>query len=201
MLQQELDVVNRGGILAFVKFDHIGFTVHWCLIWSDEMGLGKTIQMIALMVANPPNSEHQVNKPQVQAEEEEVEEIVANSKGKSKVLATAKKMGYGKTTLIVAPASLLHQVRTRMKHNLDHHWGYCQWREEIETKCQDGLLRIHIHHGKYKLKTVKELRAFDVCTRCPVVHRVSSMCFPGDLSILSNTHGRFSYQTWQVRSE
>lgn len=78
------------------------------------MGLGKTIQLIALMVANQPNSEHQVNNPRVQdaeevVEEEEEEDDEVDTKRKGK---TAKKVGYSKTTLIVAPASLLHQVCT-----------------------------------------------------------------------------------------
>ncbi|KAF8588075.1 hypothetical protein K439DRAFT_703082 [Ramaria rubella] len=40
--------------------------------------------------------------------------------------------------------------RTRVRRRLRNGW------------VTDGLLRVHIHHGKYKLKTVKELREYDV---------------------------------------
>ena len=79
------------------------------MFFSDEMGLGKTIQIIALMVSNQRNSRHQLNKDGLQVADEDEEEPEPKAKGKMK--ARAKRVGYGKTTLIVAPASLLHQVR------------------------------------------------------------------------------------------
>jgi SNF2 family DNA or RNA helicase len=70
------------------------------------MGLGKVVQMIALMVANQRDSGHQLHKPEIHDDDDDEEE----TKGKGKLKAKPKKMGYGKTTLIVAPASLFHQV-------------------------------------------------------------------------------------------
>lgn len=56
---------------------------------------------------------------------------------------------YPQVTLIVAPTALL-----------------AQWKEEIETHCKKREFRVVIHHGKNKIKTVKELRDMDVviCT-------------------------------------
>jgi len=105
------------------------------------MGLGKTFQMIALMVVNQRDSD-QSTRCDLDDEDEDDEQPV---KGKGQSKPKPNKIGFGKTTLIVAPASLLRQ-----------------WREEIETKCQEGLLRVHIHHGKGKLMTVKGLRQYDV---------------------------------------
>ncbi|GJJ14040.1 hypothetical protein Clacol_008297 [Clathrus columnatus] len=108
-------------------------------ILADEMGLGKTIQIIALIALNPRGSKFQKGSV---ASGNGDDEKHSQPRGN---LNKARKSDFSKTTLVVVPASLLRQ-----------------WKEEIETKCQDGLLRVHIHHGKDKLKTVKELRAFDV---------------------------------------
>lgn len=73
------------------------------------MGLGKTIQIIALMVANQRNSRHQVNNAGIHVGEDE-DELEAEVRGEGKLKAKANRAEYGKTTLIVAPASLLHQA-------------------------------------------------------------------------------------------
>ena len=49
-----------------------------------------------------------------------------------------------RTTLIVLPAALL-----------------TQWREEIEEKTND-VFKVHIHHGKDKLKKLSAMRDKDV---------------------------------------
>lgn len=76
------------------------------------MGLGKTVQLIALMMMNPPDE---------------------NSQNKS--------------TLIVAPVALLEQ-----------------WKKEIESKTNEGLISVHIYHtsNPRKAKTKKILQSYDV---------------------------------------
>jgi SNF2 family DNA or RNA helicase len=78
------------------------------------MGLGKTIQIIALMVTNSRGSRHDSAQGQDSEEEDGEAEPTGNVKAKSKAKAgqtQPKKAGWSKTTLIVAPASLLRQVR------------------------------------------------------------------------------------------
>ncbi|KAF5329445.1 hypothetical protein D9619_009161 [Psilocybe cf. subviscida] len=48
------------------------------------------------------------------------------------------------TTLVVVPAALLQQ-----------------WKDEIDSKT-NGMFTVHVHHGKDKLKTVKEVKSKDV---------------------------------------
>ncbi|KAI9345261.1 SNF2 family N-terminal domain-containing protein [Obelidium mucronatum] len=50
-----------------------------------------------------------------------------------------------KTTLIIAPVSLLNQ-----------------WKNEIESKTEPGSLSVLMHHGKSRAKSVRELTSFDV---------------------------------------
>jgi SNF2 family DNA or RNA helicase len=70
-----------------------------------------------------------------------------------------------RTTLIVMPAALLHQVRSLVyvRHTFAH--ARLQWKEELESKTND-LFTVHIHHTKDKLKTVEALQSKDVsdCT-------------------------------------
>ncbi|KAL5520215.1 hypothetical protein ACEPAG_9428 [Sanghuangporus baumii] len=100
-------------------------------ILADAMGLGKTIQMIATMVFNRPPS---------RTVEFEFFERRRLDKGKAKEVQQERK-----TTLVLAPASLLQQ-----------------WYEEFDDKVDPGVFRVHIHHGRDKLKTVKEIEEYDV---------------------------------------
>ncbi|TDL27983.1 hypothetical protein BD410DRAFT_781917 [Rickenella mellea] len=52
--------------------------------------------------------------------------------------------GGPRTTLIVVPVALLEQ-----------------WKDEIETK-SNGLFRVHIHHGRGKMKSPDQMRRYDV---------------------------------------
>ncbi|KIJ41077.1 hypothetical protein M422DRAFT_229883 [Sphaerobolus stellatus SS14] len=110
---------------------------------ADEMGLGKTVQVIALMVQNQRDSVHNLNGQDDVTDDEEPEpKERGGQRGKQK---SKKPKNFSRTTLVVVPASLLRQ-----------------WKEEIETKCQEGLLKVRIHHGKDKLKATREVRSYDV---------------------------------------
>ncbi|KAL5496134.1 hypothetical protein ACEPAH_3051 [Sanghuangporus vaninii] len=100
-------------------------------ILADAMGLGKTIQMIATMV---------FDRPPPRTVEYDFFERRHLDKGKAKEVQQERK-----TTLVLAPASLLQQ-----------------WYEEFDDKVAPGVFRVHIHHGKDKLKTVKEIEEYDV---------------------------------------
>ena len=38
-----------------------------------------------------------------------------------------------------------------------------QWYEEVLEKTEPNTLKVHIHHGKDKLRTVEDLKKYDVC--------------------------------------
>ncbi|TDL15102.1 hypothetical protein BD410DRAFT_796684 [Rickenella mellea] len=140
MLEQERDDEKLGGILA------------------DAMGIGKTVQMLATMVMNAP--------AKVKEQEEDDDEILifdgeshrrfieGNSAGKKK----GKDKEERRTTLVLAPASLLQQ-----------------WFEEVTDKCDPTAFRAHIHHGKDKLKTVDEVGKYDVVI---TTYQTLNMDFP-----------------------
>ncbi|KAF8486693.1 SNF2 family N-terminal domain-containing protein [Gautieria morchelliformis] len=65
-----------------------------------------------------------------------------------------------KSTLVVAPAALLEQ-----------------WAAEFRQRTQNGLFFVHIHHGKEKLRSTKEVQQYDV-----VITTYQTLCadFPKD---------------------
>ncbi|CAE6440516.1 unnamed protein product [Rhizoctonia solani] len=79
--------------------------------------------------------------------------ILADDMGLGKTMQTIalivknqpEKRNPRKSTLVVAPAALLDQ-----------------WREEILSRTDDGLLKVRIHHGKDKLRSVNEVKKYDI---------------------------------------
>ncbi|KAF9518340.1 hypothetical protein BS47DRAFT_1389234 [Hydnum rufescens UP504] len=69
-----------------------------------------------------------------------VDWMVAQENSRIKGGVLADDMGLGKTVQTIAT----------------------MWKSEIETKTEDDLLRVHIHHGSHKLKTMKDVRKFDI---------------------------------------
>jgi SNF2 family DNA or RNA helicase len=53
-----------------------------------------------------------------------------------------------RSTLIIVPGALMQQ-----------------WKDEIDSKTCDGLFRVHIHHGKDKLKNTQQVAKYDVSFR------------------------------------
>ncbi|QRV98450.1 DNA repair protein RAD5 [Ceratobasidium sp. AG-Ba] len=79
--------------------------------------------------------------------------ILADDMGLGKTMQTIalivmnrpEKKNPRKGTLIVAPAALL-----------------AQWRQEILDRTEDNTFRVHIHHGKDKLKSTAEVKKYDI---------------------------------------
>ncbi|ESN96427.1 hypothetical protein HELRODRAFT_95427 [Helobdella robusta] len=96
-------------------------------ILADDMGLGKTLTMISL--------------------------VLKQKQEKSEMQSTSKTSWIGKSnrkvesggTLIICPASLLHQ-----------------WRIEIEKRLMPGLLDVLVYHGPSRRCSVESLCQFDV---------------------------------------
>ena len=89
--------------------------------------------------------------------ESDLSECLQSENGKGK-----QKQKERRTTLVIAPACLLQQVCVYIKDSHPHliitrH----QWYEEITEKT-NGIFRVHIHHGKKKLKSVEEIEGYDV---------------------------------------
>lgn len=74
-----------------------------------------------------------------------------------------------RTTLIIVPAALL-----------------LQWKEELLTKTNE-IFSVHIHHGKDKLKTVDEVRKWDVCSE-PIYDIMSNIWHAFGKVIITTYH-------------
>ncbi|KAG1654624.1 Transcription termination factor 2 [Nymphon striatum] len=95
-------------------------------ILADDMGLGKTLTMISLILM----------KREIMDEKED--DWFSNSKFKDNVVKA-------KTTLIVCPASLLHQ-----------------WAQEITDRCLSGCLKVLIYHGPSRERNIQRIVGHDV---------------------------------------
>ncbi|CAE6483099.1 unnamed protein product [Rhizoctonia solani] len=79
--------------------------------------------------------------------------ILADDMGLGKTMQTIalivknppEKKNPRKNTLVVAPAALLDQ-----------------WKDEILSRTDDGLLKVKIHHGKEKLRSAAEVKKYDI---------------------------------------
>ncbi|XP_014667810.1 PREDICTED: transcription termination factor 2-like [Priapulus caudatus] len=98
-------------------------------ILADDMGLGKTLTMISLVLK------------QKQAKVEDEEAATAEWFDKTKAKGLVRSGG----TLIIAPASLVHQ-----------------WHKEIERHCNRGLLKVLLYHGPNREKSVRMIASHDV---------------------------------------
>lgn len=115
-------------------------------ILADDMGLGKTLTILAyLKMIKDEREEHASSKKEKQEreqEEEEVDELANDSfnsksylkrikKKKDKRESSAKRL----KTLIILPASLLHQ-----------------WQGEIKSKFERDSFKIHVYHEANRKK-------------------------------------------------
>nr|XP_047136121.1 transcription termination factor 2 [Hydra vulgaris] len=91
-------------------------------ILADDMGLGKTLTIISLALKSKQESLSQIKEP------------VINSQ-----------LVFSKATLIICPASLVHQ-----------------WHKEIERRVDKLKLTVCVYHGSTREKRIKKLASYDM---------------------------------------
>ncbi|ESO95145.1 hypothetical protein LOTGIDRAFT_232224 [Lottia gigantea] len=103
-------------------------------ILADDMGLGKTLTSISLILKQRERRETGSKEEQSTwlNRDKQLEKL-----GKSVVKSNA--------TLIVCPASLVHQ-----------------WHKEIERRCQGGLLKVLLYHGANRERNILKLADNDI---------------------------------------
>ncbi|CAH1783191.1 unnamed protein product [Owenia fusiformis] len=101
-------------------------------ILADDMGLGKTLTMISLTLLQKQIREKQVKEKTKPKEDEWLSKL-----GQGIVKSHA--------TLIVCPASLVHQ-----------------WKTEIERRCKPGTLKVILYHGPNREPDINKLAESDV---------------------------------------
>ncbi|BFY97124.1 hypothetical protein BsWGS_00165 [Bradybaena similaris] len=100
-------------------------------ILADDMGLGKTLTTISHIISH-----------KVARSEGSKDDWLSRDKQVEKLEKAVKKSG---STLIVAPASLVHQ-----------------WAKEIERRCKPGLLKFIVYHGPNRERNIQKLIDSDV---------------------------------------
>ncbi|XP_074643058.1 transcription termination factor 2-like [Tubulanus polymorphus] len=102
-------------------------------ILADDMGLGKTLTMISLIMNQKErNPDKDAASSEWLSKEQELKKV-----NKSLVASRA--------TLVVAPASLIHQ-----------------WNKEIENRCDEGKLKVLVYHGPKRDKDPRMIAKHDV---------------------------------------
>ncbi|KAK9168442.1 hypothetical protein Syun_000582 [Stephania yunnanensis] len=114
-------------------------------ILADAMGLGKTIMTIALLLAHSGKGGSCSSQLLSQALTENSESC--NNSDQSQTPKKLAKFGslIGGGSLIVCPMTLLGQ-----------------WKAEIESHCEPGLLSLYVHYGQSRSKEAKSLAQYDI---------------------------------------
>ncbi|XP_005107364.1 transcription termination factor 2 [Aplysia californica] len=100
-------------------------------ILADDMGLGKTLTTIS-HILRLKQAREEATDDEWQSRDKEVEKL-------------NKAIKKSKATLIIAPASLIHQ-----------------WGKEIERRCRRGSLKFHLYHGPTRETNIKRLTDNDI---------------------------------------
>ncbi|EFN62976.1 Transcription termination factor 2 [Camponotus floridanus] len=98
-------------------------------VLADDMGLGKTLTMISLIMTTL-------------AQKDSIDE---SDDDDSKWINDRKSLYHKGGTLVVCPASLLHQ-----------------WDNEVRNRCKHGLLSVEIYHGSKRESIPKRLSKNDI---------------------------------------
>ncbi|XP_033220941.1 uncharacterized protein LOC117175343 [Belonocnema kinseyi] len=133
---------------------------------ADDMGLGKTLTMISLILQTMPPREifgkieyqNEVKNDSTSDYIESDEELESETPKKlAKEDKHSPEITYNGGTLVVCPLSLLQQ-----------------WKTEIATRVERGLITVKIHHGPDRVKDPQELVKFDVIIT--TIHILKSEC-------------------------
>uniref|UniRef100_A0AC34FU91 Transcription termination factor 2 n=1 Tax=Panagrolaimus sp. ES5 TaxID=591445 RepID=A0AC34FU91_9BILA len=101
-------------------------------ILADDMGLGKTLSVISLVLQQKHNRN-------------EKEEFKKNIVSTMKTTFKGLELTAAFSTLIVTPASVVHQ-----------------WEKEIKAKVANGNLKVYVYHGPSRTNDPKKLIKYDI---------------------------------------
>ncbi|CAD5233795.1 unnamed protein product [Bursaphelenchus xylophilus] len=100
-------------------------------ILADDMGLGKTLSMIALILEQ---KNRRLADPDYQRNISQRRDVCRQ-----------KNLVFSTSTLVVAPASLIHQ-----------------WQKEVEDRLAMGKLNVHVYHGNKRKSSAALLAGYDI---------------------------------------